>query len=1127
MSLRNGCASGSLFSGLVAESESFASEPAKRWYLLGLRILPTRRLRQSRNARCSGFLLFRDLTHHRRLFVFQMRLDGSDKRRWRPSLIQTTSMGRAYGTRKPKPPTTVDSLNPIPEREANDALTFTYCKATFFASDARLIMKLSSHSLAFALLLSLGFTSSVVAVDRLVNEKEVFSSGVFGREAARAVAPLDVIPKRPKLDVYYDREGNSNQLLVLLDFNDRSFLVDTLLGGQTAASRETAPERAQVALEKDLIAAINTRGSSASRYFGSPAYAGYWMLETQMTPEQRALLKPGSPTEKLQRYFLLNFQTIVDARASLERVKSARSVAVATMDQQFKRAAVPNDPYAAQPGDSPVAATYQWGLYRMNFIGSGDAAHDVHRGHGYVAVLDGLGANSATYAPEISANVRRHLSTNDTADDYGRSHGTFVASILAANTNNNVGMAGACPNCSLQFLPGNGSALRNAHLFGVGVANMSFGSPEQSTALDDAIASAAAHDVVMIAASGNENLTQPNYPARNANVLSVGGIQQDGVSGPWPRWSQSPTDGANWAGINGVVAPAKHVIGATRFAGASLLADVPSLSCGDGGAPADISGPQDDGIAACQGTSFATPYVSGLAGLIRSINPRMPRETVYELIRASSGQAKNPELGSGVPNALTAVKSAIARTPNRLTPLFSLWSNARSDYFYTTSPQMAMSAWYGMLLPVNDPSANYISGIGQAIIGYTQFPNDLAVQPLAPAAGAWVFTTPANPVNSALPLLPLYRLSWKCGDGTTRNPVICQHVASHMDTTYASDQAGIDAFTSLGYKLDGIEGYIYPKTVTPPSGAVRLMRKYSPSRDDHAIFPESEAAVYTVLGYTENSGSDWLGYVYPNTNGSVPNIVGGQITISGMLFYKGNPYPTNNGFNVSGGAVCTGVDLLGRYSCEVPYGFTGSIEPIAAGVTFTPSYRSYSNVTSSIPAEDYQGDDTKVTMLILVMTETDNKAVPDVTVTSTGDAVCTKTDATGRAICTVGWGWSGTLSVSEPTWKFRPALREYWNIQTSGYYDGFIASRPIISGTVKRVTGEDVYGVIFPAATGIGPGWCSTKSDGTYRCRVPIGFTGNMIPTKSGCTFTPANRSYTNVRSDIAEQNYVTRNLCR
>ena len=93
-----------------------------------------------------------------------------------------------------------------------------------------------------------------------------------------------------------------------------------------------------------------------------------------------------------------------------------------------------------------------------------------------------------------------------------------------------------------------------------------------------------------------------------------------------------------------------------------------------------------------------------------------------------------------------------------------------------------------------------------------------------------------------------------------------------MDTTYTTDQAGINAFVGVGHKLDGIEGFIYPNTAAQPAGAVRLMRKYAIGRDDHAIFPENEYVTYATQGYIENSGSDWLGYVYPNSGGTTPSV---------------------------------------------------------------------------------------------------------------------------------------------------------------------------------------------------------------------------------------------------------------
>ena len=50
------------------------------------------------------------------------------------------------------------------------------------------------------------------------------------------------------------------------------------------------------------------------------------------------------------------------------------------------------------------------------------------------------------------------------------------------------------------------------------------------------------------------------------------------------------------------------------------------------------------------------------------------------------------------------------------------------------------------------------------------------------------------------------------------------------------------------------------------------MRKYNVSRDDHAVFPETAAAAMAADGYTSyTNGTDWVGYVYPNS-GPMPVI---------------------------------------------------------------------------------------------------------------------------------------------------------------------------------------------------------------------------------------------------------------
>jgi serine protease len=208
-----------------------------------------------------------------------------------------------------------------------------------------------------------------------------------------------------------------------------------------------------------------------------------------------------------------------------------------------------------------------------------------------------------------------------------------------------------------------------------------------------------------------------------------------------------------------------------------------------------------------------------------------------------------------------------------LTPLFSVYSAGREDDFYTTAPQMDAAALLGSLPPRGNNVNHAYSSVGMPPNAYASFPGTPWWQPTG--AEVWIFSTPENTKSATTPLSPLFRLRFACNNphySTASATSICANHPSHTDTTYTTDQAGINAFVGVGYRLDGIEGLIYPKALPQPLGTVRLMRKYNAARDDHTIFPETLLTQYASQGYTLNTGSDWLGYVYPNANGNVPTI---------------------------------------------------------------------------------------------------------------------------------------------------------------------------------------------------------------------------------------------------------------
>ncbi|HUR41399.1 MAG TPA: S8 family peptidase [Verrucomicrobiae bacterium] len=191
-----------------------------------------------------------------------------------------------------------------------------------------------------------------------------------------------------------------------------------------------------------------------------------------------------------------------------------------------------------------------------------------------------------------------------------QSHGTMVAGCAVARGNNNIGVAGTAWN--VRYLPLKASRLETrdgaqvgvfdsaaiieafdyARLEGAQIVNASFGGPIFTVAERNAVDRLGTAGVLLVAASGNDDsntdVAQINYPANFAldNVLSVAATnRQDNISS-FSQYGAITTD---------VAAPGLQIV--TTF-GANGYRTNPGTA----------------------GTSFAAPYVAGIAGLIRSVH---------------------------------------------------------------------------------------------------------------------------------------------------------------------------------------------------------------------------------------------------------------------------------------------------------------------------------------------------------------------------------------------------------------------------------------------------------------------------------------------------------------------------
>ncbi len=127
-----------------------------------------------------------------------------------------------------------------------------------------------------------------------------------------------------------------------------------------------------------------------------------------------------------------------------------------------------------------------------------------------------------------------NMQDNDPDDEHG--HGTAVAGIIGAQSNNSVGSAGVT---IARLLPlrafgknGNGNDIDIAAAVvyaadnGAEVINMSFGDIVRSSILHDAIRYAHSKNIVLVASSGNDGSEFPHYPSDLNEVMSIGSSNQ-------------------------------------------------------------------------------------------------------------------------------------------------------------------------------------------------------------------------------------------------------------------------------------------------------------------------------------------------------------------------------------------------------------------------------------------------------------------------------------------------------------------------------------------------------------------------------------------------------------------------
>jgi subtilisin family serine protease len=187
---------------------------------------------------------------------------------------------------------------------------------------------------------------------------------------------------------------------------------------------------------------------------------------------------------------------------------------------------------------------------------------------------------------------------------------------------------------------------------GADVINLSLGGVARSDPLAEALAYATAHDVIVIACTGNVASAggPPNevwYPAREPGVIAVAGLA-DEPSGP-------VTAGSGTGAARGGAGGGSDALWTGSLTGPQTVLSAPAVN---------LVGARPGGYWRVQGTSFAAPLVTASATLVRSRFPQLSAANVINrLIRTARDlgpSGRDDRFGYGEVDPLTALTADVA-----------------------------------------------------------------------------------------------------------------------------------------------------------------------------------------------------------------------------------------------------------------------------------------------------------------------------------------------------------------------------------------------------------------------------------------------------------------------------------
>jgi hypothetical protein len=309
-----------------------------------------------------------------------------------------------------------------------------------------------------------------------------------------------------------------------------------------------------------------------------------------------------------------------------------------------------------------------------------------------VAVVDsGIDALHPDLAGRVVPGRNIVRGNNETTDDIG--HGTMMAGIVGAATNNGLGLAGvawAAKIMPVKVTNPSGAATDTNVAEGIrwavdnsaDVVSISLSGAVDDNVLQSGVDYATARDVLVVAAAGNSGTDVPEFPAAARGVVAVGATD---ASGHRTRFSNY----GPWVDVN---APGVRIVTTKAKTG---------------------------GFTTASGTSAATALVAGVAVLLRAAHPDATQADIADRLRRS-GIRRGPVGAEDVDASGVVDAAAALRLPARPAP-----SGPTSDGYLMIGDTGKVDA-FGGVAHQGDPWGDL--GRSRAV----------SLEPLESGAGYWI-----------------------------------------------------------------------------------------------------------------------------------------------------------------------------------------------------------------------------------------------------------------------------------------------------------------------------------------------------------------------------------------------------